>query len=339
MLPLVPNLFFRERLAWGSVGVCGINDPASPDNALIPADTPGIVDLHSAHAELRDKGGTYRLPQPAGRSKSLSETDYTEAARKLGSEVAVVKAVAEVESGGDGFFDDGRPKILFEAHQFSRLTSHAYDKSHPDLSSPTWDRSLYKGGKAEYERLEAAIALDAEAALKSASWGKFQIMGFNHEACGFAGVTDYVSAMYISEGQQLMAFLSYCQANDLSRHLANRQWADFARKYNGPKYKENKYDEKLQRAYEKHSGGKAVAMLSASVGSGGKNYPKDVELVQRLLTKAGQDPGKIDRSCGPKTIAAIKAFQKGFMPKPDGLVQPGKTTIRKLSGVDRPDAR
>jgi hypothetical protein len=244
----------------------------------------------------------------------------------------------EVESAGEGFFDDGRPKILFEAHWFGRLTSHAYDKSNPHLSSSTWDRSLYKGGKAEYERLAAAIALDAEAALKSASWGKFQIMGFNHDACGFARVDHYVSAMHISEGQHLMAFVSYCEAKGLARHLVNRQWADFARKYNGPRYKENKYDEKLQRAYQKHSGG-AAARLSASVGSGGKNYPKDVELVQRLLKKAGQDPGKIDRRCGPKTIAAIKAFQKGFLPKPDGLVQPGKTTIRKLSVADRPDVR
>jgi len=35
--------------------------------------------------------------------------------------------------------------------------------------------------------------------------------------------------------------------------LRNRNWAKVAQKYNGASYKLNKYDQKLQKAYEKYS--------------------------------------------------------------------------------------
>lgn len=33
--------------------------------------------------------------------------------------------------------------------------------------------------------------------------------------------------------------------------LQAKDWAEFARRYNGPAYKENRYDEKLAKAYQK----------------------------------------------------------------------------------------
>ena len=49
----------------------------------------------------------------------ITASDYTRVASLLGVETAVVKAVAEVESGGKGgFLSDGRPVILFEGHVF-----------------------------------------------------------------------------------------------------------------------------------------------------------------------------------------------------------------------------
>lgn len=44
---------------------------------------------------------------------------------------------------------------------------------------PKWDKSKYLGGVHEYKRLELAQEIDEECALKSASWGIGQIMGFN----------------------------------------------------------------------------------------------------------------------------------------------------------------
>jgi hypothetical protein len=193
----------------------------------------------------------FRLPTEPGKP-GLSEADFQRAARTLQCEIAGIKAVAEVESRGDGYLASGRPKILFEAHVFSRETQHTYDRTHPDISSPTWNRALYKGGEKEYDRLEAAMVLDVQAALESASWGRFQIMGFNHQNAGFASVETFVNAMFESESRQLDAFISFLQASGLATPLREKRWADFARGYNGAGFAANQYDVKLKAAYDKY---------------------------------------------------------------------------------------
>src|SRR6185503_15448815 len=95
----------------------------------------------------------------------------------------VLRAVAEVESSGEGFLapPSDRPKILFEGHAFHRLTGGRYSGEHPDISYPQWSRRKYADSPAgEWHRFEAACRLDRLAALQSASWGLFQIMGFNY---------------------------------------------------------------------------------------------------------------------------------------------------------------
>ena len=49
---------------------------------------------------------------------ALSSSDIRNAAEQIGVEPCAVKAVVDVESGGDGFLPDGRVKILFEGHVF-----------------------------------------------------------------------------------------------------------------------------------------------------------------------------------------------------------------------------
>ncbi|MEJ2621539.1 MAG: N-acetylmuramidase domain-containing protein [Candidatus Thiodiazotropha sp.] len=43
-----------------------------------------------------------------------------------------------------------------------------------------------QGGAAEHTRLKKTSTLNETAALKSAPWGKFQIMGFNYKAVGYS---------------------------------------------------------------------------------------------------------------------------------------------------------
>lgn len=73
--------------------------------------------------------------------------------------------------------------------------------------------------------------------------------------------------------------------------------------------------------------------LGGSVGQGGKNDRNDVELVQQQLADNGVDPGPIDGLVGPKTIAAIRKFQSGFLRNPDGRVDPDGRTFRELIGA------
>src|SRR5688572_29863395 len=93
----------------------------------------------------------------------VSAEAWTSLARALDVEEAALKAVATVEAAGTGFLpgEPQRPKILFEAHAFHRLTGGRFAAQAPNLSNATWDRSKYaKTAAGEWKRLEAACALD-----------------------------------------------------------------------------------------------------------------------------------------------------------------------------------
>lgn len=191
----------------------------------------------------------------------LTDVDYEAAAKLVKCDVAAIKAVAEVESSGDGFLSDGRVKILFEGHQFYKFTKGVYATSHPTICYKTWTTKFYTRGAnadirgaGELARLEEAIALNRIAALLSASYGKFQIMGFNFAVAGFTDVEDFYKAMQVSEAEHLMAFCNYIKGNAIDDELRSHNWAGFAFRYNGAGYKKNQYDTKLARAYKKYSG-------------------------------------------------------------------------------------
>lgn len=180
----------------------------------------------------------------------LTEKDYQDAARLLGCEVAAIKAVAEVESAGGGFLADGQPKILFERHYFHKLTGGKYSAKYPDISNPS--PGGYGKESQQHDKLARAAALDRNAALQSASWGKFQIMGANFKLAGFATLQLFINAMYESEAAHLMAFCNFIKNTGLLPALKAKNWAAFARGYNGSGYAKNRYDEKMAAAYKRY---------------------------------------------------------------------------------------
>ncbi|HVO74557.1 MAG TPA: N-acetylmuramidase family protein [Ignavibacteriaceae bacterium] len=195
----------------------------------------------------------------AMQSKYLSEQDLIDLASQLGIPVAAVKCVYEVESSGRGFLTDGRPKILFEGHVFwkqlksKNIEPKNYIPGNEDILYPKWTKEFYKGGPAEYDRLEKAKKIHEDAALESASWGIFQIMGYHYPEVGYNSVKDFVDAQYQSERNHLMAFGKFIESEGLVKYLKNCDWARFAYRYNGAGYEENKYDSKLAAAYKKYS--------------------------------------------------------------------------------------
>lgn len=183
---------------------------------------------------------------------------------RLGLEPALLKAVQLVEAAGrDGFLADGRPQILFEGHIMykevhkkfpdSDLAYHLC-KRYSTIFFPKWDKSKYLGGVHEYKRLELAKEIDEECALKSASWGMFQIMGFNHKICGCQDVYDFVHKMSESHEKQLELMYYFMHNSGCLKNLKEKDWAGFAKKYNGPGYAQNAYDQKLRNAYENFKG-------------------------------------------------------------------------------------
>jgi hypothetical protein len=186
-----------------------------------------------------------------GQALRLTAADVDRAAAALGIEARTVWAVAQVEADQRGFLPDGRPELLFEAERFHQLTGGKWDQSHPNISSPVWDKSLYgAAGAHQYDRLGEAIELEPyDPALKSATWGMFQVLGDNHAAAGFADVGGFVAAMCESEGRQLDAFAAFCRAKGLVSALANHDWLNFALGYNGAGEMRNAYAAKLMVAY------------------------------------------------------------------------------------------
>lgn len=189
----------------------------------------------------------------------ITEQQYKASASELNVDVAAVKAVADVESGGEGFFSVGVPKILFEPHVFWKelrrvgIDPHQHVLGNDDILYPIQGTKPYGKFSQQHSRLERAAKIHREAALKSASWGKFQIMGYNYQLAGYTTLQDFINAMYKSEDEHLKAFVSYIKSRFLDDELKAKDWKAFARQYNGSLYWKNKYDTKLAAAYKKYS--------------------------------------------------------------------------------------
>ena len=183
--------------------------------------------------------------------EKIDDTDYEDAAKELGCEVAAIKAVAKTETGSYGSYfkfednDDYVPAILFERHHFHKYTNGKYDQFE-DISNSV--AGGYGATSVQYTKLVKAYALDKKAALKSASWGKFQILASNFVTAGYTSPEDFVFALSKSEKNQLKAFVSFIKADRVLLHsIRTKDWLSFAKRYNGPR--QNGYDLKMERNY------------------------------------------------------------------------------------------
>lgn len=189
------------------------------------------------------------LTGPAAR---VTDDDVRRAAGLLGVSVAKVRTVCAVESNGRGFHPETRrPIILFEPHVFHKRTAGAFSVSHPDLSYARWGERPYPATQSQrYAQLATAMGLAESAALESASWGMFQMMGYNSRPAGFESVQGFVRAITHSEGEQIAAFARFVTARpEMLAALQKADWAGFARAYNGPGFAQHGYDKRLKAAF------------------------------------------------------------------------------------------
>lgn len=188
----------------------------------------------------------------------ITSQQFTDSAKSLGVELAAIKAVAEVESGGNGFLSTGEPVILFEPHIFWReLKKRGIDpkdhvKGNEDILYEHWGERPYLPSSKQHGQLEKACKIHREAALCSASWGRFQIMGFNYALCGCINIQEFINAIYKDEGEHLRLFCNFIKSKGLIDELRRKDWRGFAYSYNGANYEKNKYHLKLNTAYQKY---------------------------------------------------------------------------------------
>lgn len=188
-----------------------------------------------------------------GKAKRLDDIDLPIVGRQIGVGEDEIHALLDVESAGSGFDKQGRPKMLFEPHVFWRElgpgnTAKRQRAADMGLAYPKWRRNYPADS---YPRLIEAMKIDEEAALRSASWGLAQIMGFNAQIVGYATAKEMVLAFMEDEEAHLRAMVLFIVKNGLADHLRMHNWKAFARGYNGAGFAKNGYDRKLAAAFAK----------------------------------------------------------------------------------------
>ena len=253
-------------------------------------------------------------------------------ADEYGIEAAALMAVADLETGGRAFAAIGKrrePLIRFEGHYFDRRLNET-DRQRArrvGLAAPNAGAIANPASQAgRWALLDRAAAIDRRAAFESVSWGLGQVMGAHWAWLGYASVDALVAEARSSAEGQARLMARYIAKAGLVNALRQRDWAAFARGYNGPGYRANAYDRKLASAFARHadrpaeSPGRGALLRSGSTGS-------EVADLQRLLTAAGF-PLDADGRFGVATGTAVRAFQRISGIAVDGIA--GPDTMRAL---------
>ncbi len=155
----------------------------------------------------------------------------------LGIEAAVAASCLAVESGGSGYVG-GKLKIRFEAHIFKNLSGQYVSVAHTGSQAD------------EYDALNRAKAVNHNAAYESISMGAAQIMGFNAQRVGYSDAKAMFDEFQASLSAQLSGMFEFVRTSNVLHNAAKQKdWATFAKFYNGAGYAANAYDVKLANAY------------------------------------------------------------------------------------------
>jgi N-acetylmuramidase len=181
----------------------------------------------------------------------VTDIDIQAVADRLSVSTKQVRAVAKVESSGSGFDPTCKPKILFERHFFHRITKGRFDSVTPNISNVK--AGGYGPSSTQWDRLMIASKHDPEAAFRSVSWGKFQVMGDWFDEFRFGSPWDMAFSCVNEEFGHYSLLALYVEMANLQGAMRALS-ADpstcraFASGYNGRGYAKNSYDMKLAKA-------------------------------------------------------------------------------------------
>lgn len=171
-------------------------------------------------------------------------------AQRLGITPAVAVAVLAAESNGQPFDANGRLLIRFENHIFYAYWGKTHEelfrqhftfandeswKEHRWRPEPAGDwQPVHSNQESEWAAFQFARTLDEDAALYAISMGAPQIMGFNHNAIGYATVHAMFNAFSRDARAQLTSLFRFMEVNGLVNAVRNGDFLAFAKLYNGP---------------------------------------------------------------------------------------------------------
>lgn len=216
---------------------------ASCDN-----DSTGNV---TGHREMRVRVDTVPATDSLSRYTGLTDTDFETVARELDVEVAAIKAVVLIEAGKQmkGFWAPGVPVVNFDRSMYnSHRHKAASKKGDKNAKVPP---GLTGYALKEWTQLTNARRQNEDGANMGTFWGMFQIGGFNYKLCGCETVGEFVKLMSESELEQLELFAAFITNTGMLPDLKAKNWAAFARKYNGASYARRGYHTRMANAYAK----------------------------------------------------------------------------------------
>lgn len=254
-------------------------------------------------------------------------------ANRLGVEWQALAAVAEIGSGGRPLWD-GLCPIRIEGHYFDKRLSGKKRQNARDqgLAAPKSGAVKNPNKMADrYAMLDRMIAIDQTAALESCSWGLGQVMGAHWKKLGYPRVDGLVAEAKESVGGQVRLMGRFIEEFGLNGSLRARDWRAFAKKYNGAGFAVNRYDLKMQEAYQRflYSNADEIKLIikSDDIVERGESGPEVIE-IQKRLHDLGYYKGLIDGFFGGGTEIAVMDFQRDAKIQIDGRA--GPNTKRKL---------
>lgn len=258
-------------------------------------------------------------------------------AAEKGLEPEALLAITDVESGGRAYsIVDGKklPLILYEYHVFYRNLPEGLrpEAVRRNLARKGWKELPYKGSQsARYAQLERAREIHEEAAYMACSWGIGQVLGENAASLGYPSAKALADEMMSGAAGQVRAMLRFVERNGILDELKRRDWAGFARVYNGSGQVEF-YAGKMAAAYRRH-GGRAPEVVDdvvLRIGARGA----DVAELQRRLRGQGYHL-TVDGDFGPATKRMVMQFQADNGLAADGVV--GPATLARLEALQGRD--
>jgi len=241
-----------------------------------------------------------------GAATRLDAIDIPQMAARINVPEDRVRAVDETESRGSGFDKAGRPKMLFEPHLFYRMLSGAQRDAAiaAGLAYPKWR----KGYPVEsYTRMVGAMKINRDAALRAASWGRYQCLGDHYAMLGYDAPDQMVKAFMDDEEAHLEGFVTFIINSGVDDDLRAGRYDVFFRVYNGPAYVKNGYPAAFKANLAKWAKTSDVEVVG---GDPMQTDSETTKTVQRRLIELGyREIGMPDGSLGSRTRGAILGFR------------------------------
>ena len=192
------------------------------------------------------------------KAKAITPAQIVQLSKRLGDTNTIrIKAVAKVEANGSGWFNDGRPKILYERHKFWQFNDDISAPKSSYFNWPSWGNYTTDADKNgvndSYDKLLKACEFDPRAAFKAISIGAFQVLGEYHIHMGFKEPWEMLYASTHDEYEQYLLLVKFIEMKKMQKQflaLSIRPDAcrPFALLYNGKNYAKHDYHGRLAAA-------------------------------------------------------------------------------------------